>query len=204
MKNSFDLVSGFYDSLARFVFGSSWDKIQEAPLKNLVAKKSILIVGGGTGQLLEGLQSHHEAVYVDLSQKMLRVAQQRHSVASIDFIHANYLNWKSTQRFDAIVFPFFLDSFCLEDLNKIIKESHLRLNPNGQLHVVDFEKSAHIHNLLIQVMFIFFRVTAKLGSNKLLDFKSLIIGQGYTVEKEQSFLDGWIWYRVYSGVSMGE
>ena len=197
MKNAFDRIAGVYDGLAQCVFGADWKEVQFAPSKNLLNKKSILIVGGGTGQLLEGLGSENEVVFVELSQKMIQKAKLRKSPASIDFIHENYFEWHSNQNFDAIIFPFFLDSFSKTSLDKIIEKSRAELKPNGELHVLDFERSGSFHNLLVRLMFLFFRITTRLESRKLLDFRSIILAHDFALVNEQSFYDGWVRYGVY-------
>lgn len=197
MNNAFDKVASFYDRLALLVFGAEWKRVQLAPCDHLKGKKNILIVGGGTGQLLEGLGSDNEVVFVELSRKMIEKAKLRKSLAAVDFIHADYLEWRTDQIFDAVVFPFFLDSFSKTSLDKIIEKSRSELKPNGELHVLDFEKSSMLHNLLIKLMFLFFRITTGLESRELLDFRSAILAQDFVMMNECSLYNGWVKYRVY-------
>ena len=197
MKNSFDRVAGYYDRLARLVFGKIWDKIQKSPLPFLQNKKSILIVGGGTGLILESLEESQEVVFVELSKKMLDLAKQRKTSAAVDFVQQNYLTWQSDQKLDAILFPFFLDAFSESSLNSILQKCQAELSSRGELIVVDFERAAPLQNFVTKIMLLFFRIATKLESRQLLDFKKIIASVGFEMIEEKAFLKGWVYLRVF-------
>ncbi len=197
MKNSFDRVAGYYDLLAKLVFGKTWDKIQKSPLPFLQNKKSILIVGGGTGLILESLEENQKVVFVELSKKMLDLAKQRKTSAAVDFVQQDYLTWQSDQKFDAILFPFFLDAFSESSLNSILQKCQAELSSRGELIVVDFERAAPLQNFVTKIMLMFFRITTKLESRQLLDFKKIIANVGFKMIEEKAFLKGWVYLRVF-------
>lgn len=197
MKNSFDRVAGFYDRLARLAFGKIWDKIQKSPLPFLQNKKNILIVGGGTGQILEYLGQGQEIVFVELSKKMLDLAKRRKTSAAVDFVHQNYLTWQSDQKFDVILFSFFLDAFSESSLNSILKKCQSELSRQGELIVVDFERAAPLQNFVTKIMLLFFRIATKLESRQLLDFKKIIASVGFEMIEAKAFLKGWVYLRVF-------
>lgn len=197
MKNSFDRVAHFYDLLAKLAFGKVWKEIQLSPAANLKNKNEILIVGGGTGLVLKDFRQHQHITYVELSSKMIKKARIRSTKPKIDFIHRNYLNWKSNRRFDAVLLAFFLDSFNEENLYKVIMKVKDQLNAGGEVHVLDFQRGTRLQNLLVWVMYLFFRITTRLESRELLDFEKYFRTAGFRTDHSETFLNVWVAYRIY-------
>ncbi|HEY9047693.1 MAG TPA: class I SAM-dependent methyltransferase, partial [Ohtaekwangia sp.] len=70
---SFDSIAPVYDMLSRIVFGRSMVKSQRHFLKYIPAEASVLILGGGTGWIIQELFAVNNTctiVYVEASQKM--------------------------------------------------------------------------------------------------------------------------------------
>lgn len=193
---SFDVISGIYDRLAKLVFGREWLEVQNAPIQYLTKARHVLIVGGGSGQFLEVLSGH--VTYVELSDKMIDLAKGRNANCDVDFVHADFLCWTTDQRFDAIVFPFFMDCFCESHLKKIIIESGNLLKPNGQIIVLDFQKATRLKNVLVKMMYIFFRLVSGLEARQLQDFKNHFENAGYQETARKEFIGGWVFCGNYS------
>mgnify|MGYP001557100914 CR=1 FL=1 len=80
MIPSYDKVAYFYDRLATLVFGNRLHKARIANLDRIKAGDRVLVVGGGSGQLLDhldqgGLECHVD--FVEVSASMMRKAQMK-------------------------------------------------------------------------------------------------------------------------------
>src|SRR5690348_16816239 len=90
--NSFDRIAGFYDALARIVFGKHIMNSQCYFLDALNDGSKVLILGGGTGWLLAELLSrkpHCEVWYVEASQRMITLSEVKTGAVkkNVHFIH---------------------------------------------------------------------------------------------------------------------
>lgn len=190
-------MASVYDRLASLVFGKQWRKIQMAPAFRVQDKQEILVVGGGSGKVLEGLHQDQRVTYVELSGRMIERAKGRISVAQIDFIAGDYLTWDNALKFDVILFPFFLDVFSESNLQLILAKARKELGPHGELHVIDFKKGGAFRNSLVKLMYIFFRSIASLEGKKLLDLDHKIANAGFERIHYQEFFNDWIFYSTY-------
>ena len=195
---NFDRIAGFYDELAALIFGKTWKKIQLAPVACLNRHKNVLIVGGGTGTILPHLDQEMCLTYVELSEKMIRTAQKRDHPTQIEFVHEDFVTWSPDTRYDAILMPFFLDCFDEDKLRIVIEKTRELLRPRGQLHVIEFHRSSELKNLLVKVMYLFFRMVTQMNGNRLLDVNSELLVSGFKLEKNVQFFESWIIHSIYS------
>ena len=91
MIPNYDKVAFFYDRLATLVFGNRLQEARIANLDYIRPRDRVLVVGGGSGQLLEhldqaGLQCHVD--FVEVSAAMIHKAQMKVPAN----ITINYLN----------------------------------------------------------------------------------------------------------------
>lgn len=163
----------------------------------LAGKKDLLIVGGGTGAVLEELQGNQRITFVELSSKMIAKAKGRPCHVTVDFVHQDYLDWIPAHTYDAILLPFFLDSFDEDNLTRIINKSRSELSDQGELHVIDFQKGNAIQNFLVWLMYRFFRLTTNCDGRVLLDISRRIESQGFHSASELSYLHKWVFYTIY-------
>ncbi|SNS54254.1 Methyltransferase domain-containing protein [Ekhidna lutea] len=171
--NDFDFIAPFYDRLSKLVFGESLIQAQAYHLKEIGDKDHVLILGGGTGKLLEYIPKSGELDFVEKSVRMLDRAKRRKFHGSINFIQSDFLEFESDKRYDVIICPFFLDCFDQQSLNTVIAKIKRLLSTNAKLIVVDFEKRK-VNTLLLDSMLIFFRWCANLETIKLLDLRSFL------------------------------
>ncbi|MEQ8469971.1 MAG: class I SAM-dependent methyltransferase [Marinoscillum sp.] len=190
---NFDRVAGVYDRLAMCVFGKEWSKVQSVAATELNRVKKLLILGGGTGAILEEL-GHPEITYVEMSGRMIDQAKQRPTKSAVRFVNTDFLQWKSDQQFDAIYCPFFLDCFNEEMLLQVLQKISEQLKDNGILHVVDFQKGNWIQKTLVQMMLLFFKIASGLSANQLLDLRQKIVTSGYDEMKSKELQSGWVFY----------
>lgn len=192
----FDRVAPYYDSLASWVFGIEWRAVQLAPVSALDQCKSVLIVGGGTGQVLAELRVE-KITYVEFSSKMMAKAQSRKRLSTVEFIRDDFFTWDTDEKFDAVLMPFFLDLFPATEVRSLLGKVKKLLKSDGRLHVIDFKDAGGFQNALTKVMYLFFRHMAEVPGSKLLDHQALLEEENYQVLDSKEFLKGWVYYGVY-------
>lgn len=199
MKNDFDIIAPIYDALARIVFGRSLDSAQQAFLTHIEADAKVLIVGGGTGQILEWLpeDSGLKVDYVELSKGMLHKASSRTSKGNlVQFICQDIREMKGN--YDIIIANFFLDCFSSDELEAVLLHLKGQLDPEGKFLVTDFYPTNVWHQkLLIQSMHWFFRMVTRLEADELLDIHDKVKAANLLPVELKFFRCGFIFSAVY-------
>ncbi|MFT4205357.1 MAG: methyltransferase [Chitinophagaceae bacterium] len=89
-KNNYDRLAPFYDFISRAVYGQALVRAQRSVLHFLEDGQDVLVVGGGTGWILdeiEKLERKNIAVtYIEASSKMIALARKRKVSFPVDFI----------------------------------------------------------------------------------------------------------------------
>lgn len=174
----FDRLSGIYDFLVSLVFGKSLRKAQCHFLSELPEEGSALIMGGGSGWILEEISQRKpklEITYVEASKKMLERAQKRTFVNPISFVHGNEQMIPGEETFDALITPFFLDLFDPVRLLATMSLLDQALSRKGLWLFTDFYVptegwTKHFSRFLIYVMYRFFRMLCRIDARRLPDF----------------------------------
>jgi len=200
MKNDFDRVAVVYDLLAHLVFGNKLDRAQQVFLNELAMHNKVLIVGGGTGKILEWLPEELavQVDYLELSEKMLSKAKRRKSRASLTrFIQGNILEHHGA--YDVIIANFFLDCFAEETLHQVLSKVSGVMIKKGKLIVTDFcpvnEKAPRFLNGL---MHRFFKLTANLEADHLKDIRGIMRTSGFMETSYKEMNKGQLFTGVYT------
>lgn len=197
-ENQFDSVAPFYDALAKLVFGNALYRAQTYHLDTIERVNRVLVVGGGTGQILKhkAFQKAASIDYVELSAKMIQRAEKYTSaLPQINVIQKDFFEHEG--QYDLIICNFFLD--CLDETHLSLAVSKLKnmLQPNGRLLVTDFKRTSRFSNrLLTRTMLLFFRVFSGLQTKKLQDIPNAI-EQSFVKERAQEFRRGFIFSALY-------
>lgn len=182
-KNNFDRIAFLYDRLAKLIFSSSIKNAQLVHLDVIPDKGKVLIIGGGTGWILNEIFKKKLDVhitYIELSQKMLHSSKRsvsKSKVSQVHFIHGDEESLKLLKsQFDVIITNFFLDVFQEKRLLKVMYDLKLLLNQDGFWINTDFVKHYDSgYNFwkrgLIKIMYIFFRILCNVEGSRLLNFK---------------------------------
>lgn len=198
-KNHFNLVAPFYDRLARLVFGRDLLNAQEFFLNEISVKDRVLIVGGGSGEILRhpALQQASQIDFVELSEAMVRKAKaQPIDKSSIQFYVKDIRDHEG--QYDWVICNFFLDCFQEESLHNILEKLKPLLKAEGQMLVTDFHLSyKREHRFLLYLMISFFRYTANLEASKLLDIDAQVQRYFHLIDKNR-FNKGLIFTARYS------
>ncbi len=202
MESNFDKVAGTYDGLARLIFGNSIKKSQVHFLNRIPDSAKVLIVGGGTGWILEELGSIKENLsidYVDSSNKMMELSKSRNAGGNhVNFIKGSYHQIQSGS-YDTIITNFFLDVFDEVELASAIEHFTKLLSDKGIWICTDFQKTGRLyHKVLLWSMHRFFNMLANLQAKKLADFRKLLLNQGLQENERKEYFNGLIYSAIYS------
>lgn len=197
----FDLLAPVYDQLARLVFGKDIVHAQLFFLDRIRARDRVLILGGGTGWLLEELlkkQPHCEVWYVEASLKMMNLAKKKcANQSNVHFIQGTQWAIPSTM-FDVVIMNFFLDLFSEEQIDGLIGKIKPITKPDGIWLVTDFEKEDKWwQHVLLIVMIGFFRLTCGIEAKRLPDLRSIFRKHGVVEIKSRSYFRRFIKTGVY-------
>lgn len=201
--NGFNLVTPVYDSLKRLVFGSAIYRSAIQFLEEIPAGASVLVIGGGTGEVLTALTESDPSCkvwFIEASSEMLRRAQRRvsHLPNRIDFIHGTERDIPEGMRFDAILVSFFLDVFPDEELPAMCSHLALVLNPDGVWLVSDFVDSGKRgHRWLLAVMYSLFNRVSDVSAKSLPLWQKHIRRTGWQEAASRLFYAGFIKSAVY-------
>ena len=173
---NYNRVTWFYDRLCRLVLGPMMQKSQTDLLSFIPVNASILIVGGGTGWILEEITKLHPAglqiTYVDVSSKMIDRSKKRNVGANaVNFIEASIEEISLTDgRYDIVFTAFLIDGLPQATYHKVFKKLDASLKVNGTWLYVDFQvsdKSSIWQKALLKFMYFFFRITCKIEAAQL-------------------------------------
>ena len=104
--NNFNLIAPIYDALVRLIFKDSLILAQKAFLDEINASDNVLILGGGSGEILEFLPKCKKVTFLDKSKKMLSKAEKR-TARKVSFVMADFLTEDIDGTFDVVICPFF-------------------------------------------------------------------------------------------------
>lgn len=184
MKNNFNLIAPVYDKLGRLIFGNNLIDSQKVMLKHLKEGNHILILGGGSGEILnelDKLKIHLSISYVELSSEMMRRAQARQPFNNLEvnFINQNVQSI-DLPKADIVITNYFLDVFTLNNLSLIMGKIDQALEASGIWLCTDFRKTnSFFKNALIKLMYLFFKIFSQLEGTKLQDFEKQFKSLGY-------------------------
>lgn len=204
MKRNYDNVAPFYDRLARLIYGRTLIDAQVFLLKAIPPNAKILVVGGGTGWILEEIAHIHPSgltiTYVDISVKMIDLAKKRNAGEnSITFINAPIQEAVINNTFNVVITPFLLDNFTEDTIPKIFSQMHNLLTPKGLWLYCDFQNTNFLwQRAILKMMYLFFRSLCGIESNRLPNIDAHFTQEGYKTLAENTFAKGFIISRAYA------
>jgi ubiquinone/menaquinone biosynthesis C-methylase UbiE len=155
--------------------------------------KRTLIVGEGDGRFLCELVRAYPRIDVDCidgSKAMLQLARARlrrthpESFSRVHFICEDILQWSPQKSYDLLVTHFFLDCFPGRELQAVIAKLAGAAEPGAVWFIADFtiprRRFARAHaGLWLRMMYTFFRATAGIAANELVDPIPYLDGHGF-------------------------
>jgi len=200
-SNDFDGIAKWYDRLAKFIFGDAIIKSQLHFLNELPEEGNLLIIGGGSGWILEEVVIFRPRLkidYLEASAKMIELSKARNvSSTDVQFIIGTEVDIPETI-YDGIVTNFFLDVFDESRLKVIMDHLKGKLSEDGVWLCTDFHKTGRWkHKLLLKTMHLFFGLVSNLDANTLIDFENEFKRLSLSCLKKQIFYNGMIFSAVY-------
>lgn len=202
MAANFDRVASFYDRLAQWVFGDSIRASQAHFLNEVRQGSRVLIIGGGTGNILQDLDQlakKLQVTYIESSGEMLRLSREKlpFKFLLVRFIQGTEENIPPA-RFDVVITAFFLDVFDESRLPQVMKIIYDNLANGGIWLQTDFTRTdVPWQRLLVKAMYLFFRMFSDLPGKKLLDFSSRFSQFNLKMKARSYFFKGMVSTVVY-------
>jgi len=202
-KSDYNNAAWFYDTLARIIFGKAINKSQTCFFKKIDPGSSILIIGGGTGWILDEIAQRQsdglEIVYVEKSSKMINAARKRLTgLNKVLFVNKAIENSKLDKSFDIVITSFFFDSLSNSTIDTVFEKLAINLSPGGIWLYSDFINTRKLwHKLLLGLMYQFFKIVCKIEAGNLPDLALRFKKYNLDLIEEKSFYGNFITGRIY-------
>lgn len=200
----FNWLARYYDSLTGIVFGKALHMSQVFFLRSVPQGCNLLIIGGGTGEVLTDLREVNPSCniwYVEASSEMLSIAGKRISGeyrSRLSFIHGTERSIPEGIRFDAVMTNFFLDLYPDQQLSEIIEKIYHMLDKKGLWLVSDFvDGGKWWQRMLLWVMYRFFVITCDIKASGLPSWGIQMKSAGMKEITSKMFFGGFIKSVVY-------
>lgn len=199
--NNFDRIAPIYDSLVKIFFGSTLQYATNYYLSRIPPASKILIVGGGTGQLLEVLNesaSGSQVSFLDSAPRMIKRAKTRDfRNLSVEFSSESIVAFEESG-YDIIITPFFLDLFINQEL--IILGDQLRnsLKKGGYWFFSDFVATGSAYqSYLVKLMYWGFGIGCNVSARRLPDYDNFFKTNSMNLISRAVISNGLLESRVY-------
>ncbi|AKD01997.1 class I SAM-dependent methyltransferase [Pontibacter korlensis] len=208
--SGFHYVASFYDALARLVYGEALQQAQLALLPFLSQQARVLVIGGGTGWILEQLlqtQKQLDILYLDAAPAMLQRAQQKYERyqkpqnCHVSFRLGTEQELQPQEQFDVIITPFLLDLFPPSRLQQLMTRLTAALKAHGKWLFADFwpveQPPPWWQQILIRGMYTFFGWLSGVQARKLPDYSSHFRTLGFEEKYSATFYSGMVQAKVF-------
>jgi ubiquinone/menaquinone biosynthesis C-methylase UbiE len=200
--NGFDRIAFIYDFLAKLVFNNSIVNSQKYFLNKIQDYSKVLILGGGSGQLLVELlklKPNCEVCYVEASERMIVLSKNKIKRTSmVHFIHGTEEDISRSIEYDALITNFYLDLFTEYQLADIIVKLQSAMKPEAQWIVTDFvSNNKWWQETMLKVMYWFFRITCDIESQQLPEWDKAVEKIGVKEIESKTFYRSFIKTSLY-------
>lgn len=202
---NFDHVARVYRLLECAVFGGALQRARVRWLDALETPQRALVIGEGDGRFLSEVTRVYPNLEIDCveaSAEMIALARRRlgstgSNPSSIRFIQEDVRDWVPAGRYDLVVTHFFLDCFDEKELEGIVRKIAATLSVGGIWLLADFTLPKRgpgevCAQLLIPVMYAFFRLTARLQTSRLIDPTERMVAQGLVCHRRALLFGGMV------------
>jgi len=200
IAKGFDLLSPVYDTLARWIIGKDIVNAQLCFLDELHNCHRILILGGGSGWILESLCvkfPHLEIDYVDVSPYMIKAAKEKFSHCKrIRFIEGTEDDIPE-KNYDGVITNFYLDMFAAKSLNNVIVKIKKSLTHPATWIATDFVNEGKMHSFKLWCMYRFFGVITRIEATQLPDWEIQLTQVGFELRDSRKYANGFITSNCY-------
>jgi ubiquinone/menaquinone biosynthesis C-methylase UbiE len=196
---NFNRIAPFYDTLAFLVFGRRLMEAKKAFFPLIPDQARILLLGGGTGNILNDLLNSKPAVtidYVEPSQHMLDIAA-KHLLsefrARMNFICGDEHQVPQNANYDVCTSFFVLDCFTQSHARDFAQIVTSTLKPDGLWLFADFFPARNAFQQVLTVaMYGFFAMVSSLEARVIPDYAGVFDDCGFTAVHEMELMNGFI------------
>ena len=204
VATGFDRLAPVYKLLSRIVFGKKLEQAQLHFLHCIKPDDRVLILGGGTGDLLNNLLQNHPTLavdYVDISERMILLARKKTQNAStVNFITGTEQHIPD-RTYTVVITNFYLDLFSDHTLHGIVQKIKTHLSADAQWLATDFVNEKDWHKVMLGCMYAFFRMITHIEASRLPDWQSSLKKAGMYEVNSKKFYHGFIKSSVYGFVT---
>ena len=203
MAANYNNSAWFYDRLSRLVYGRALINAQVYLLQFIKPGSTILIVGGGTGWILDEITKLHpsgiQITYAEVAVNMITLSKKRNTGNNdVIFINDAIENISLTADFDTVITPFLFDNFTDQTLQTVFTHIHCSLKPGGLWLNADFQLSGKWWQVfLLKAMFLFFRIICGIEASRLPAIEDQFEQHGYHTSAAQTFFGDFIISKAY-------
>lgn len=203
MAANYNNSAWFYDRLSQLVYGRALINAQVYLLQFIKPGSKILIVGGGTGWILDEITKLHpsdiQITYAEVATNMITLSKKRNTGNnSVIFINDAIENIPLSADFDIVITPFLFDNFTDQTLQKVFTHIHSSLKPGGLWLNADFQLSGKWWQVvLLKAMFLFFRIICGIEASRLPAIEDQFEQHGYQTIAGQTFFGNFIISTAY-------
>ncbi|ARS36227.1 class I SAM-dependent methyltransferase [Pontibacter actiniarum] len=207
--SGFTRVASFYDALARLVYGSALEQAQGALLPFLPRQARVLVIGGGSGWLLEQLLvtgKQLEILYLDAAPAMLERAQKRYRAfgqahaCRVSFRLGTEQALQPQEQFDVIFTPFLLDLFPPLRLRRLMSRLSAALAYQGLWLFADFwpvrQPPPWWQRQLARSMYLFFGLISGIKAKQFPSYGRHFSALGFQEKYSRAFFRGMVQAKV--------
>ncbi len=202
--NNYDSIAFWYDSLSRIIFLKSQVNAQKEQLSLIKNHQKILIIGGGTGWILEEIAQLHqnlEITFVEISANMIQLANQKTwGKNKVVFVNLPIENFTDQLQYDVIITAFLFDNFARNRAEMVFETLNHKLKVKGYWLFSDFSNQhtkSRWQFIFLKTMYFFFKKVANVEATALIDMYPYFTDKGYATVKEKYYYGSFIKAVVY-------
>jgi ubiquinone/menaquinone biosynthesis C-methylase UbiE len=188
LRMNCDGLARAYRWLEYLAFGRALERRRFRFIPEVAGARRALVLGDGDGRFLARFAEISEASidYVDLSTRMIDLARTRAGTRRIAYYHADALTLPlAPAAYDLIATHFFLDCLNAPDLECLIARAACAAKPGAMWIVSEFRQPPWAAPLLA-ALYLFFRVTTGLTTQRLTDHRPLLLKHGFRLRSEET------------------
>lgn len=194
--NNYDKVAAFYDRLSLLIFGGALRRAQKFLLSVLHPGQRVLIVGGGSGWILEAMAARVpeglHITYIEISANMTALAREKQvGKNEVVFINDSITTQQlAPEGFDLVFTAFLFDNFPPAAGTALFAQLHHALKPGGYWLFADFELAegrGFWQRPLLKAMYFFFGALCQVQARQLNDMGALFRQYHYKLVQQKDF-----------------
>ncbi|MGZ3778689.1 MAG: class I SAM-dependent methyltransferase [Bacteroidia bacterium] len=203
MAANYSNAAWFYDRLSRLIYGKALVQAQVYLLGFIPPDSRVLIVGGGTGWILEELTKFYPSglkiTYIEVAEEMMALSRKRNTGRNeVVFVTEAVENIDLIEGFDVVFTAFLFDNFTEENLEKIFSHIDNSLRMAGIWLNADFQLNGKWwQKVLLRSMLLFFRIVCGIEATKLPDIEQCFGRHAYKIIEQKDFFGRFTLSTVY-------